>query len=304
MTPLTAFCLITGLLLGPAAAFAQSAPASAPAPSAGAAEISGGEMTLQLGLPQYALEQCRGGQGFFCEFLAGLLQSLDKRRLPESFSTDLRLDELAARAFEADCGQGNTYGCFQLGMRLKGQSRDAAAEKTFQRAVRICTAACTKKYWPGCLLLLSLSRDADATPAGEAKRKEFLKRSCEGGFAPACQHPATEEFFTAMNSGSGPSQLGGASLEWLCGLGGASHCALLGWTELLGMPGPNPDSAAALGHFQKACDLGDGMGCAMLARMHLAGEATPKNPEQARALMQKACLLKFEPACQALAITN
>jgi hypothetical protein len=289
-----------GLLLGLAAA-AQSGPAAAPAPPAGAFEFSSDDAKQQLGLPKYALEQCRGGQGFFCDFLAGLLQAMDKRRLPALFSTDLGLDELATRAFEADCGKGNTYGCFQLGMKLKGLRRDGAAEKKFQRAVRISEAACAKQYWPGCLLLLVLSRASDATPAGEAKQADTLRLACAGGFAPACRHPAVEDFFTAMNSGAGLGQLGGASLLWLCGQGGAAHCALLGWTDLLGMPGADPDPAAALGHFQRACELGDGMGCQMRGLLYRTGLGVEKNPAEMNRALARACELKMGCACFTLA---
>lgn len=280
----------------PAPAPSAAAAASAPAPPAGAKDFSTTDMQQTLGLPKYALEQCRAGRGFFCDFLSGLLYTADKSRLPEAFSADLKLEELSARAFQADCDADDVYGCFQAGMKLKSQGQDPAAGK-FQRAVKVCEQACAKQIWPGCLLPLAISKSSDTSPGGDAKRAAYLRRACEGGFAPACQHPAPDAFFTAMNSGAGLGQMGAASLLWLCEQGPAAHCALLGWSEFTGMPGVKEDRAAALRHFHMACDKGDGMGCQMAGVAHRFGMGTEKNPAEAVRGFTRACELKLGYAC-------
>lgn len=295
--------LISALLLG-SYSNAQSAPATAAspgsAPASGASELSTAETKQLLGLPKYALEQCRSGNGFFCDFLSGMLRTIDKSRLPDLFSADLKLDELAERAFDADCSKGLTFGCFQLGMRLKDRSRVGADEEKFQRAVRVCEAACAKKYWPGCLLSLAISQSTDATPQGDARRESALSLACEGGFPPACQYPAPKAFFTALNSGAGLGQLGSASMLWLCNQGHPSHCALLGWSYYMGIPGVKEDRAAALGYFQQACDKGDGMGCQMLGYSTRFGLGTGKDPDAMNRWLTRACELKMGYACMTL----
>ncbi len=289
--------LISALMLG-SFIHAQSAPS--PPPATGAAELSTADSKQLLGLPKYALEQCRGGNGYFCDFLSGMLHTIDKSRLPDQFSTDLPLDELSARAFDSDCSKGITYGCFQQGMRLKDGDRAGADEEKFQRAVRVCEAACAKKYWPGCLLLLAISQSSDPTPQGDARRESTLSLACEGGFPPACQYPAPKAFFTALNSGAGLGQLGSASLLWLCDHGSPSHCALLGWSHYMGIPGVKADHAAALGHFQQACDKGDGMGCQMLGYSYRFGLGAGKDPAAMNRALARACELKMGYSCMTL----
>jgi uncharacterized protein len=61
-----------------------------------------------------------------------------------------------------------------------------------------------------------------------------------------------------------------------------------------------PNHAAAALWLQKAADAQDGTSCLYLARMYHTGDGVPRNEQKANALLEEACGLGIQPACEML----
>jgi TPR repeat protein len=68
---------------------------------------------------------------------------------------------------------------------------------------------------------------------------------------------------------------------------------------VLGEGGP-VDPAAAIPWLQKAVDAQDGQSCLYLSKLYHLGEGVPQDEPRAVALLEKACNLGVQPACDLL----
>ncbi|HEX5400385.1 MAG TPA: tetratricopeptide repeat protein [Verrucomicrobiae bacterium] len=73
----------------------------------------------------------------------------------------------------------------------------------------------------------------------------------------------------------------------------------LGLMELAGEGAP-PDHASAAHWLQKAADGRDGPSCFYLAKLYHDGDGVPQDDQRANALLERACALGFQPACELL----
>jgi TPR repeat protein len=73
----------------------------------------------------------------------------------------------------------------------------------------------------------------------------------------------------------------------------------VGRMQFDGEGGP-PDYASAARWLQKAADAQDGLSCLYLARLYHLGQGVPKDEQRSRALLEKACALGIQPACELL----
>jgi TPR repeat protein len=82
-------------------------------------------------------------------------------------------------------------------------------------------------------------------------------------------------------------------------LGDLGSCKSLARMQLAGEGGP-ADHAAAARWLQKAVDQQDGFSCLYLARLYHNGDGVPKDDQRATALLEQACHLGVQPACDIL----
>jgi TPR repeat protein len=82
-------------------------------------------------------------------------------------------------------------------------------------------------------------------------------------------------------------------------LGEVKACRELGRMELEGAGGP-PDHADAARWLQKAADGRDGVSCFKLAALYHFGDGVPQDQQRAHTLLEQACALGVQPACELL----
>lgn len=96
-----------------------------------------------------------------------------------------------------------------------------------------------------------------------------------------------------------------AGLEQACRDGDAEACTRVGEILAFGRELPtildDPNPAAAVPLFERACSAGNGRGCARLAALHEHGQGAPKSPATAAALYGKACDAGYVGGCAGLA---
>jgi hypothetical protein len=167
----------------------------------------------------------------------------------------------AARYFEKACQYGNVEGCENL--------------------VILHHAATNLEWGPGVdNALARLEESCAKTPDG---RVCFLvAKSYELGRGRPRDKTRARQFYEQ-----------GAALNDL------ESCKIAARMELNGEGGA-ADHAAAAKWLQKAADQRDGMSCLYLARMCHVGDGIPKDEQRSLALLEQACRLGIQPACDIL----
>lgn len=110
------------------------------------------------------------------------------------------------------------------------------------------------------------------------------RQACESGIAAACvQLGDTSE---------------GERVAWYergCKAGALDGCAKLGFQRLAA-----GDISDARSLFEKACDGGNGLGCANLGALYADGEGVDRDPNKARGLFERACTSNDGFGCASL----
>ncbi len=198
---------------------------------------------------------------------------------------------LYSRACENGSGQGCT-GSGVLHAMGQGVTIDAA------RAAGLFTRACELGDPVGCLRAGRAWQRGLGTAADAAKAKltwvalqKELPPRCERGDARAC-----EVLGIIRHQGLGaPADVSGAKLiERACELGFARACSESAAFAAMAAPNSAEKSRELV---QKACDGGDDLGCALLARLLLQGGEV----ERALELYERACAAGGESGCADLA---
>jgi len=174
---------------------------------------------------------------------------------------------LAKTALRRACKLGNQRGCHELGTAL-WKPGDAVGVET-ERAVKLQRRACDDgDVAEACMAYADILADGHGVERDLDKSCALLSKACELELAPSCTRLA---MMTEYGFGSGRQ----------------------------------PPQAAGL--YQRACDLGEPMACSALGTALMEGnEGMEIDQDVARgaALLSKACLAEFQPACEKLDVFN
>ena len=251
---------------------------------------------------------CDGRLGSACYNAATLL-----RKQAQGNITPAALHFLRRSCFLRD-----PDGCSELGIAYR---RDAP------RAAQLFARACRAGGLLGCHNLAELTRRGDGVRRNRVKALAMFEALCDKGLAIACvsqgmmlesrrsglrNRPVATRLFELgckKNLMVGCYRLG-LSLRRLnpkrafallgracqAKIGGA--CVARGEMALKGITG-KPDRAAAVGHFESACQLKHGRGCYMAALTHLR-KVNPTTLLKATYFLDRGCHLKHYRSCYLL----
>lgn len=225
------------------------------------------------------------------------------------------------------CDLGSAEGCYDLGNAFANVPDPGNAVPLWDKGCKIGEPA-------ACFRLGNAYASGWGAAQDDARAAAAFKEGCGGGLAEACAH-----WGEAVWEGRGTkrdTQLAGELATRACELKDHAGCSLLGLVMMAGAPGVpksvskglalwNRECAAGFGPacsalgatllqdggmdkaadaaklFEKACDGGDGQGCALLAKMVSEGTGGLEwDDARAKALYKRGCELGDGPACAAL----
>jgi uncharacterized protein len=162
--------------------------------------------------------------------------------------------------WERACDSGSAFGCHSAGVALAVDSHGLGVPRDVPRGRAYLAKACAARYIPSCSVNSMLVFELKETEKYAAARQQLVK-SCE--------------------------------------LRERETCHWLALSELDGTFGKKDERAA--GHYLgMACAEDWAPSCSALAYVHAKGIGTPVNADKAKQLTTRACVLKYQPACEAL----
>jgi TPR repeat protein len=167
----------------------------------------------------------------------------------------------AARYFDRSCEYGDLEGCANLAL-LHRASTNSGSAGDVAHALSVLEESCA--HAPDgriCYLVGQSYDDGRDRPVDKAKARQFYEQGAALGDLASCKSAAR--------------------------------------MQLAGEGGP-VDHPAAARWLQKAVDQQDGMSCLYLARLYHQGDGVPKDEQRATALLEQACKLGVQPACDIL----
>jgi TPR repeat protein len=124
----------------------------------------------------------------------------------------------------------------------------------------------------------------------EPKAADLFLKACDGGSSTGC------EFYAKMlRDGRGVPKDEAKALTLLgkaCDGGAAGACTSVGLAALKA-----GDTSVAVAKLSQACAAKEGLGCASLGAMYLHGNGVEKDLAKAKPLLEQACALKVDVAC-------
>jgi TPR repeat protein len=200
----------------------------------------------------------------------------------------------ASSLFQTACEKGNGPACGRLGAMFLAGSGPAADET---RGRELLTRACTGGWMEACWRLGELGR---RSPTSGINVLALFDRACRGGDGEGCA-----SLGTVLDQGiAGPPDRDKAFALFKqgCDLGSARACTLYGsaFEHARGTPMDVPHAAALYG---KACDAGFADGCNRLSTLYFEGRnGVGQDPARGIELLKKACKLGQGGACVVLAL--
>jgi TPR repeat protein len=167
----------------------------------------------------------------------------------------------AVRYFEKSCELGNLEGCANLAL-LHDTSTNSGSAGDVAHALSVLEESCAHDPNGRICYLVGQSYDNGRDrPVDKARARQFYEQGAALGDLASCKSAAR--------------------------------------MSLTGEGGP-ADHAAAARWLQKAADQQDGASCLYLARLYHQGDGVPKDELRANALLEQACKLGVQPACDIL----
>jgi uncharacterized protein len=220
--------------------------------------------------------------------LAGCKSKLDK--------CNKVCDELEAESV-AKCGGSGGDACRTEAKEAHGACNDlcwtvVGGSTAAKPKVDTTEAACKAGTAAACEDLAGMYLLGRGVAKDEAKAAVYFQAACNGGVAFACE--MTGKMY---RDGRGVERNPGTALALLtkgCDGGAYGACTSLGLDAL------KHDPKTGVSLLTKACDGNDKLGCMGLGGLYLHGNGVRKDPRRARELIQKACTLGAQPACEKL----
>ncbi|MCB9741272.1 MAG: sel1 repeat family protein [Alphaproteobacteria bacterium] len=202
----------------------------------------------------------------------------------------------AAAAFDRACAEGDTQGACGHAQLLRlawpelgaGSAADPSSlSAASAELAKVCdnNAACTSL---GVAYEQGLGVSADSSKALELHRK-----ACAAGVVRSCTRQA--ELHASGPVGYRDPAQASSLRQQACTAGDPLACEAMASTVLSAGAPSAGDKAAPL--LAKACEGGSPAACTRLARLHLEGELSEPSPEQAQALLERACAAGHAEAC-------
>jgi TPR repeat protein len=152
--------------------------------------------------------------------------------------------------------------------------------------VKAFSAMCDAGDLPACDRTAAFIKSAAINAADEAKALPYMKRACDGGYLSACYSLAVSTFDSDRASAE-------PLIARVCESGDGSACT---WYAAALQSEPK----RALPLYQKACDLGDSIGCEALGTFFKNGFGTAPDPALATKAFQRSCDLGRGVGCYEL----
>jgi TPR repeat protein len=211
--------------------------------------------------PQKAAEfykrACDGGTGHACFALA--IAHLEGDGAEEDPTKALELAELACKRDEGEA-------CVFAGLRYEN---GMGAEQDDEKARDYYKDGCSWRMVRACTKYGSMWRDGRGGEEDDEVARRLFARSCANDDGDACF-----ELAEMLEAGEGDEDLGEED-----------------------DPEEEADPIKAADHYEMACLVGHGQGCAELARLHREGKGVRKDVEKASMLQEKACMEGHEDSC-------
>jgi hypothetical protein len=199
----------------------------------------------------------------------------------------------AVALLQEGCDGGDPQGCGNLGV-LYETGTGVALDKA--KAVELLTRACDGDDGLGCTNLGGYY--ATLAPPDDAKARAMFERACKLEHAQGCANLA--DFLTGGRGGAADEPRAIEVTRKACDLGSGLACANLGQLYLHGEGGLPTDPKKAALLFVTACDLQAGGGCLLAGAMFAGGVGVAVDVARAKALVEKACKLGAQDACDVL----
>jgi TPR repeat protein len=158
--------------------------------------------------------------------------------------------------------------------------------------MRVLAAPCEQGTLGACHDLGVVYDEGQAVPRDPAIARGLWQRACQSGHAESCLRLGLH--LMADEASQAPELTRAAhAFNAACALKTARGCTQAG---ILRTEGRGPaDASAATAHFTQGCDLGDGLGCAILGTQALRGATA--DPGKAVTRFTQACTLGHLPGC-------
>lgn len=195
------------------------------------------------------------GENLYQQCLAGFKVSCEGAYAFEVAWKDLSTDPVRSyKVAEHGCELGSGQLCFNLGVDALA---DSELDVMSPDAVAYFSKACELGYSAGCNNIAAAGGTPDIAPL------EAYRIGCQSGSQVSCNNFAGEIYVRWRNSQSleqDAINFAYQKVAYGCANGNASACVSEGTYLFVGL-GPVRNETEGLTRFEKACDLGDVMGC-------------------------------------------
>jgi TPR repeat protein/predicted Ser/Thr protein kinase len=159
------------------------------------------------------------------------------------------------------------------------------------RAVAMARDACDHLGEVNCVGLATFYMRGFGVPQDPALAASLFERACNAGLPLACAVAGDDALASVVNASKRTRLLTRA-----CELGEAQGCANLG--QVAWKAGDFPE---AYSKFQRGCQLSESkLGCSGVAELMFTGQGTARDPEGARALLDRSCHAGDHQSCRKL----
>lgn len=208
----------------------------------------------------------------------------------------------AAKFYKRACDGGTGHACFALTLALL---RGEGVEKDEKRGLELAELACKRDEGVACLFAGKRYEHAEGVEQDDEKAREFYKDGCGWRLVRSCTEYA--EMWRSGRGGEEDDEVARRLFARSCANDDASACFQLAEMYESGEgdedldedddPAEEAEPIKAADHYEMACLVGHGQGCAELARLHREGKGVRKDVEKASMLQEKACMEGHEDSC-------
>jgi uncharacterized protein len=203
--------------------------------------------------------------------------------------------ERAVGYFQRACSLGSADGCAMSGVMIV----ELGDKARFADVLAIWERACDSGSSLGCHsagVTLALDSHGLGVPRDVPRGRAYLAKACAARYIPSCSLDAVLVFELKETERYPAAH---QQLVKSCELRERETCHWLALSELDGTFGKKDERAAGR-YLWTACAEDWGPSCSALAYLHAKGIGTQVNVEKAKKLTARACVLKYQPACEAL----
>ncbi len=196
-----------------------------------------------------AVGKCNEGEVVFCVMAA--------------FYSGLTVDERTAEArlnlyLDKACAIDSSEACLaSLALYEDSPPQIQARYDSRHFIQKTCEKACNAKSWQACYMLGEFNKAGKHMPRDSARAFSFYSRACDGGFLRACGDVGVAYLRDEATPRDMPQVL--QALGQGCEAENGGACVALGLLSRHGVQGVPQNLEKALGFFQRACQLGQGL---------------------------------------------